>query len=334
MPATAPQIKGYLPVRLKLGEKDETFFYIREHQGGKSTTSKQGCTLFVANAPIVPGISTKILLRSLLGRYEDISRVSVVPNPRQAQSEERRSSNVCASWSDKVQDPSFLPPIYAEGKYAHVVFVSPKAMKKTLQGMHDIMLEKDEKPGVTLDRIEIQTLMDESANQYRLNQKKLLGHLDEDEDDEIDDDQQTGILAVAQRYRKCCNRLSRAQLLEECNYVMGEYEEAEEQKRRTQQAAKEEPDDEGFVTVSYSTAVGSKADLEEGGSSGLTHGRRRGNKRNRKKKEGTGSSELKDFYRFQRRENKKRTLEDLRTQFEEDLQKVKRMKEEHHYRPF
>jgi ribosomal RNA-processing protein 7 len=339
MPTPASQIKGYLPVRLKLGEEDESFFYIREHHGGQSGTTKQGCTLFVANAPIVPGISTRILLKSLLGRYEDITRVSVVPNPRQTESEER--SSVCASWSDKVQNPSFLPPIYSEGKYAHVVFASFKAMKKTLQAMHDVMRQKENKPGLTLERIEIQTLADESANQHRKNQKKILGQeedgddeSDDEDDDEVDDHKQTGILAVAQRYQRSCTRLSRAELLEECNAVMTAYEKAEEDKRRAQAAAKEQPDGDGFVTVSYSTAVGSKAELEESNTASATHSRRKGNKRNRKKKEAAGSSELGDFYRFQRRDNKKRSLADLRTQFEEDLKKVKRMKEEHHYRPF
>ena len=122
--------------------------------------------------------------------------------------------------------------------------------------------------------------------------------------------------------------------MEECNRVMTEYEEAEEAKRRAQEAAKAQPDDDGFVTVSYSTAVGSKAELEQSMTATTPSRRRSGNKRSRNNKKNIGSSELKDFYRFQRRENRKRTMDDLRQQFEEDLKRVKRMKEEKQYRPF
>ena len=52
------------------------------------------------------------------------------------------------------------------------------------------------------------------------------------------------------------------------------------------------------------------------------------------KKKFSGADELHDFYRFQRRDNRKRNLEDLRKQFEEDLRRVKRMKQEKQYRPF
>ena len=54
----------------------------------------------------------------------------------------------------------------------------------------------------------------------------------------------------------------------------------------------------------------------------------------KKKKESTGASELQDFYRFQRKETRKRNVQDLREKFEEDLKKVKKMKEERQYKPF
>jgi ribosomal RNA-processing protein 7 len=331
MPASAQLIKGYLPVRLKLGENDETFFYVREHQGRKNNNNnnKQGATLFVANAPIVPGISTKILLQSIFGRYAEIARVSVVPNPRQSQQQDISSSEVCASWSDKVSDPSFLPPIYSEGKYAHVLFESSKTLKKTMNALHEVMNDpRNKKGGLTLERIEIQTLADETVNQYRRNFNKQSGL---EESDNEEEERQSGVLAVAQRYRQSCRLLSRAKLIEECNEVMAAYEQAEEKKRQAQEALKEQPDEDGFVTVSYSSGAVTD-ELEE--SMAPNSMRRKGNKRSRKKKEATGSSELQDFYRFQRRQNKRRSLEDLRTQFEEDLKKVKRMKETDRYRPF
>ena len=121
--------------------------------------------------------------------------------------------------------------------------------------------------------------------------------------------------------------------MEECNAVMQAYEDAEEKKRLAQEAAKAAPDDDGFITVSYSNAVGSKVEFEQSATA-TTPSRRKGNKRSRKKKEAVGSGQLKDFYRFQRAESRKRTMEDLRRKFEEDVRKVKRLKEEKEYRPF
>ena len=121
--------------------------------------------------------------------------------------------------------------------------------------------------------------------------------------------------------------------MEECNLVMQAYEDAEEAKRRAQEAQKAEPDGDGFVTVSYSSNVGSKIEFEQSATA-TTPSRRKGNKRNRKKKEAVGSGELQDFYRFQRSDTRKRTMMDLRRQFEEDVRKVKRLKEEKEYRPF
>jgi len=204
-----------------------------------------------------------------------------------------------------------------------------------------------------LDKLELQTLSDESLRQREETFRNVLyeDKFDDTEDFVTDDaidnftavdntnsDSKTrkhaGVLAVAQRYRESCKFLkSRSKLMGECNAVMQAYEEAEEAKRRAQEAAKAEPDDDGFVTVSYSNAVGSKIEFEQSATA-TTPSRRKGNKRSRKKKETIGSGELKDFYRFQRADNRKRTMEDLRKQFEEDVRKVKRLKEEKEYRPF
>jgi ribosomal RNA-processing protein 7 len=343
MPSSSPLIKGYLPVRLKLpnreADDDENFFFVREHKGAKSEQSepsKAGCTLFVANSPVVPGITTKILLKSIFGRFADISRVTVVENPRNAANQQEEKIEC---WSSNAKHPTFLPPIHSEGKYAHVAFESPNGMKRAMKALHEVMHKKgdDGIPGLVLERIEIQTLSDETNRQYRESLRKAREHDDSEEDDGSDEEEErekkTGIHAVAERYRASCNFMSRSELLKECNTVMQAYEDAEEEKRRVQETARSQPDDDGFVTVSYSSAVGSKTELEES-MTATTPSRRKGNKRSRKKKEGVGNTELTDFYRFQRREGRKRTLEDLRNQFEEDLKKVKRMKEDRQYRPF
>lgn len=365
--SSALLIKGYLPVRLLLPPTwsqeyhDETYFYIREHQAGKSkleadddnetsnqSKSKSKSTIFVANAPVVPGVSTKILLHSLFGRFANVTRVTVINNPRKDQDSSEATITTTPSsslkWSTKFDDPTFLPPIYSEGKFAHVVMETPKDMKKAIRAMQDAMKSTKEdhsdthRPGLVLEKIEIQTLSDETSRIYRQERRKILG-LGQDDDDDNDSgvEDLQGIHAVAARYRARCAELSREKLLEECNAVMQAYEDAEEAKKRALETAKSQPDEDGFVTVSYSAATGSQVELEQnkhvtGGTSATR--RKGGNMRSRKKKEAVGAKELPDFYRFQRKEHKKRTLEDLRAQFEEDLQRVKRMKEERHYKPF
>jgi ribosomal RNA-processing protein 7 len=412
---------------------EETFFYVREHQGRAAentnstntnnnseaqppATLKKGTTLFVANAPIVPGVSTKLLLQSIFGRFADVTRVTVVQNPRaaarnhqQQETEGDASSSSIATttettsssssssstpsssllaWSEKDQffQPTFLPHILSstEGKYAHVVFSTPKEMKKAKKALEEAMTnqsrshaanggsrkrpkgrkhqttkeDKEEEEtqrqqcALILDKLELQTLSDESLRQRKETIRKAFreDEFDSTEDfgaensDDVDNafeenDADTtrkhaAVLAVAKRYKESCQFLkSRAQLLEECNSVMQAYEDAEEAKRLAHEAHKAQPDDDGFVTVSYSKAVGSKVDFEESATA-TTPSRRKGNKRSRKKKEAAGSTELQDFYRFQRADNRKRTMEDLRRKFEEDVRKVKRLKEEKQYRPF
>jgi ribosomal RNA-processing protein 7 len=385
---------------------EDTFFFVREHQGRAvddsesseetitaAAASKRGTTLFVANAPIVPGVSTKLLLKSIFGRFADVTRVTAVQNPRAAakaaeaaDNEDETTTTTTLSlssttssllaWSDKqaMFQPTFLPDILSatEGKYAHVVFSSAKEMKKAKKDLEDLMSDsakgrKTRKKGdgqemqqqqqqraLVLDKLELQTLSDESLRLRQENIRKALkrdefdstGHFDDDADSDIDNTvtgnnrnndtirKHAGVLAVAQRYRESCKFLkSRSNLMEECNLVMQAYEDAEEAKRRAQEAQKAEPDGDGFVTVSYSSNVGSKIEFEQSATA-TTPSRRKGNKRNRKKKEAVGSGELQDFYRFQRSDTRKRTMMDLRRQFEEDVRKVKRLKEEKEYRPF
>ena len=407
MPASSssspvPLIKGYLPVRLRLprqpqlvrrgdgteddndGDTEDTFFFVREHQGRAATegtgedttttTTKRGITLFVANAPVVPGVSTKLLLQSIFSRYADVTRVTAVRNPRAASHESLTTTTTSTvssllAWSDKESmfRPTFLPHILSEteGKYAHVVFDSPKELKKAVRALESLVSasstrrknrksnhhgqekQQQQQRALILDKLELQTLSDESLRQREATLRK---ELEEDDDDGFGADFDTTgdtkasgggagskhacVLAVAKRYRESCRFLkNRSLLLEECNAVMQAYEDAEEAKRSAREAARAEPDDDGFVTVSYSNAVGSKIEFEQSATA-TTPSRRKGNKRSRRKKEAVGSGELKDFYRFQRADNRKRTMDDLRKKFEEDVRKVKRLKEEKEYRPF
>jgi ribosomal RNA-processing protein 7 len=427
---TAPLIKGYLPVRLRIpptptlkridpGEDkedqyyfEETYFYIREHRGStagndgtdnsnkkhKSTSSNNNnnnnnnATLFVANAPIIPNVSTRLLLQSIFGRFANVKRVTVVPNPRGTSNEESSlsiSSISSTEWTpiSHLLHPSFLPPLASqqEGKFAHVVFASSKDMKQCKKALEHIMSSgkqlqqhnnkknnktnnnnnnKDNKFFLQLDELEIQTLTDQSLRQAQAQRQQLL-HIQNDDDDDSDSDhlledetkedaatgaasstkkrktppQTGGVLAVAQRYRDSLRLISRERILQECNAVMAEYEQAEEAKRHAIAAAKTKPDDDGFVTVTYNTAVGSKMDLEQTvtGHNDHNHRRKSGQKRSRSRKQKQQQQQqqgLPDFYRFQRKEQRQRTMDELRQQFQQDLDRVQRLKEEKQYKPF
>lgn len=151
-----------------------------------------------------------------------------------------------------------------------------------------------------------------------------------------------------------------------CNEVMTSYERDEEGMINEARMAKDRPDEDGFVTVTYNkkktstssssvtmmTAATSSIGLEEDGicDGGDGGGRRRGgggrdmmgdgssSKRNRKRKSNnniiSGADELTDFYRYQMKHTRKVEVQELKKRFEEDLLRVRKMKEERAYRPF
>jgi ribosomal RNA-processing protein 7 len=365
-------IKGYLPVRIRLPDGDETtFIYVKEHRhsatppqqqqleeedvGGQPLrlrhASNDSSTLFVANCPTVPGCRTKLLLQSIFGRYGEVSRVTVIPNPRQQlQPQQPAEYHKLQDWTPNFSAPTYHYPsiaAVAEGKFAHVVFTSTKEMKRTFKAMQEAMSSNSSSssnntesetplllpPALTLDKIELQTLSDETERQLR----QELG-FDDDDDNDMPKPTITasgGILAVAARYRASCQRLSdRNELLNECNAVVQAFEDVEARERRERDEAV--PDDDGFVTVSYSATADSKRALEvkdRRGRAAAVAGTKR--PRQKKKNKGVGGAEpLPDFYRFQAREHRKKSLHELRQQFQEDLVKVKQMKEERQYRPF
>ena len=184
--------------------------------------------------------------------------------------------------------------------------------------------------------MEIQELQDISRNFYT----KRAGLAKTDEDDSEDsadtseinpEERPAGIMALAEAHR---NRIqSRDALKQMCNQIMENYEEAEAEASRKQQQAMNEPDEDGFVTVSYSTNVGDAVDFEKKGNIGSGR-RKRERTRSSKKNLVKGSDQLQDFYRFQLKESKKRNLEDLKARFQDDLKRVKQMSDEKKYRPF
>eukprot|EP01031_Cornospumella_fuschlensis_P040515 gene40515-49384_t len=103
---------------------------------------------------------------------------------------------------------------------------------------------------------------------------------------------------------------------------MREFEEDEERERREHQEAREKPDDDGFILV----ASKNKRKRED------DHNVHRGKtQRTRKNKKDT---ELKNFYRFQIKEQKMKQLDILRKKFEEDKEKVAKMKDARKFKPY
>ena len=346
-------IKGYLPLRIKLpawksDEKEQTFLYLKEHSEKLSSDGSKnnaGKTLFIANVPFVGGVRTSIFLHSLFGKVGEVERVVVVRNPRGGNNE--------ATWQEyddlesQISNPFYkelsgviLPneeDFYDEGKFAHIIFSSAKEMKRSLKS-----LQKNEE-GISFGRLEIQELADQSYQAWEKMKSSIVqqnsdhGESDQSDDDSKDDTtgkknkvRLSGLMALVERHR--AQIIDRSILSAACDRIMSKFEDAESEAQSKLRQSANQADDDGFVTVSYSAAVDASDGFEKADSFGV--GKRKASKRSRKKKEGMGKKELGDFYRFQTKESKKRNLEDLKQQFQEDLERVKKMKEQKLYRPF
>ena len=352
--------------------REDTFLFAKEHRA--SGGGKVNKTLFVTNCPFVPHVRTSQLLKSIFGRYGDVERVTVVRNPRDvgtataltmasSEVEEGDGENdvqppnadtVARLFDDQMEvfgDPQHINFIDRnnEGKFAHVVFASAKDMRRAFKALAKLMAsdagDDGLPPACNLGTLELHELVEASAKLLEKESKRdfppaPIAEAEKYSDSNSDKEQKkkrekTGIQALADRQRSLY--VKRRHLMEACNAIMEQYEDAEEEAEAKARAAESQPDDNGFVTVISAKAPGVGADLEDdeiGAGAPVGEGRRKGSKRKRKKKEGRGSSELKDFYRFQTKETRHKGLKELRERFEEDLAKVKKLKAEKAYRPF
>jgi len=239
---------------------------------------------------------------------------------------------------------------YDQGRYAHIVFSKAKQLKKCLSSFTSKKNRTTSKI-IKFGKLEIQELQDISRSQFLKEQKKFMkfnnnesdGSDDDDDDDDDDDkaeqERPKGLMALVQLHRS--RTPSRQALQSICEKIMMKYEEEEGDARERQLAATNAPDEDGFITVSHSTIgmVGDAMDFERKGTLGRTGdsaNRRAQKERNRSTRSNVakGSDQLQDFYRFQLKENKKRTVEDLKLRFEDDLRRVKKMKDNKMYKPF
>jgi ribosomal RNA-processing protein 7 len=115
----------------------------------------------------------------------------------------------------------------------------------------------------------------------------------------------------------------------EVDAAMAAFEAAEAEEERQRKTAAEQPDADGFVTVTY----GRKKKRRRGGEGMAGEGgkQRGGARTKRKKKKGY---ELQNFYAHQIREAKREQLARLRARFEEDKARIERMKAARKFKPF
>lgn len=343
-------IKGYLPIQIILpsdgGEKEEsTFMFVKQHISYSDTSAR---TLFVTNAPIYPSTKTSVLLQAIFEKYADVERIIVAPKPTKNMEEEggnELSVEDMAMSTFEKEIRSFGGDAnglifdedtwYDQGRYAHITFSTSKGMKKFMSAFS----KKDTNSSIKVSKLEIQELQDISASMCNIERRKLK-HLDTNEDfkkhqdaedvnEYIEDKSISGIMKIVKSHR---DRVPSREILKDiCEKIMTKYEDAEMEAQKRRDAAKNQPDEDGFITVSYANNVGDATDFEKNGTLGSVQGRRgRERSRSRKKKDET----VHDFYRFQMKESKKRHTEDLKNRFQEDLKRVKQMKEDKMYRPF
>lgn len=366
-------IKNYLPIRISLpspknpSASEDTFLFVKQHvPSGSSLASSSSRTLFIANAPSYPNVRTSIILQTLFERYGDVDKVTVAKNARKQYGEEvvgdadvaedmtvsmfkKEISALARGQDGKHHQRGGIMTLdehswFDEGNFAHVVFNTSKIMKKVWNQLNGTEKKKNKATDgiIKFGKLEMQELEDVSYTLYQKEKKRIAYENQEDDDEEESEHQEqrtSGISNLIQA--KKASIPSRETLKAACDEIMEKYEESEEEALRQQMDAKNQPDDDGFVTISYTANVGDIAGLEQNGTLGSTGAegsrrRKEAMKRNRSSRKNIvkGSDQLKDFYRFQFKESKKRGMEDLRNRFQEDLKRVKKMKDDKMYRPF
>lgn len=116
------------------------------------------------------------------------------------------------------------------------------------------------------------------------------------------------------------------ELKEKVDTYMDDFDRQEQQKKHFEADQEGKVDDDGFVTVRSRSNKRKSTDE----TAIVTSSEQNFSKRKRK----TQTSELKNFYRFQIREEKMKQLDHLRRKFDDDKAKVARMKANRNFKPF
>lgn len=113
------------------------------------------------------------------------------------------------------------------------------------------------------------------------------------------------------------------------NAYMAAYDERQRQEAEARKASEGVPDDDGFVTVSYKGKRGRRdGPAENGDDEGDGTGAPASRKKKHKK-----SLELPDFYHFQQHERKREQLASLRARFEQDKERIAKLRAQRKFKP-
>ncbi|RHZ76470.1 hypothetical protein Glove_197g6 [Diversispora epigaea] len=121
------------------------------------------------------------------------------------------------------------------------------------------------------------------------------------------------------------NRPDPHKLQVEVDEYMRKFEEIEEEKRKELEEKQNQPDEEGFITVTRAGRRNANTD----GTITVTAAKPEEIKNLKPK-----NKELPDFYRFQMRESKRNKHVELRKKFEEDKRKIERLKAARRFKPY
>ncbi|CAB4480955.1 hypothetical protein RhiirA5_408172 [Rhizophagus irregularis] len=132
-----------------------------------------------------------------------------------------------------------------------------------------------------------------------------------------------GLSRWLQDYR--LHRPGQIKLQEEVDEYMRKFEEAELERHKALEAKLNQPDEDGFIMV---TRVGRRS-ANTDGTITVTAAKPEEIKNLKPK-----NKELTDFYRFQMRETKRNKLIDLRKKFEEDKEKIAKLKAARRFKPY
>ena len=126
----------------------------------------------------------------------------------------------------------------------------------------------------------------------------------------------------------------RVELAAKVQRLLAEFDAAEANETRRIEESRKAVDDDGFTLVTYKKASNARDPAVVGAASAsASASSKRGHaKRSRSKKK--KPQELKNFYRNQIRESKREQLAELRERFEQDKQRVARLREQRKFKPF
>ncbi|KAK9475526.1 ribosomal RNA-processing protein 7-domain-containing protein [Dipodascopsis tothii] len=273
------------------------YIYIKQHSGPTKTCNTIDKELNEDDKTLfVANIPADFSKQLIRGLFSSISG-GLVEHVRLIHSGESPQTGSSHSITTEGDDTGSL---VSTGSAAHVVFVDKASLTQTLTSL--------KKYAVTTGEI-----FDDS---------KLVAW--------GSDMNTTGLLLGTQRYQDLrTHRLYSSDqpaetgskmdhLLKAADKVVDRYNLREESVAREAKRRRTEPDDDGFVTV-VSTRPGPKL-----ASSEIII-------ESKKKKK---SKELKDFYRFQIRQEKKEKMNDILRKFKEDQDKIRNLKERRVFKPF